>query len=180
MTRTVHKLFWVWEYDKEEAWLNKMAAMGLAMTGVGLGRYSFQEGTPGEYIYRLQLLQNRPGHTESVQYLRFLEETGAEHVASANRWVYLRKKAADGPFELFSDLDSQIGLLRPVRTLLLALTVIALVWCVWNLWFGLAMHMPMNVGCGAFMLVISALLGYGFVRVERKMRRLRKEKRIRE
>ena len=35
MTKTIYKLFGVWDYDKEEEWLNKMAAMGLAMTGVG-------------------------------------------------------------------------------------------------------------------------------------------------
>ena len=87
MIRTTRKWFWVWDYDKEEEWLNKMAAMGLAMTGVGFARYTFKEGAPGEYIYRLQLLENLPGHTESVQYLRFLEETGVEHVASMNRWV---------------------------------------------------------------------------------------------
>lgn len=180
MTRTTRKWFWVWDYDKEEKWLNKMAAMGLAMTGVGFARYTFKEGVPGEYVYRLQLLENLPGHTESVQYLRFLEETGVEHVASMNRWVYLRKKAADGPFEVFSDLESQIKLLRPVCTLLFALTLIALFWCVWNLWFGFAMKMGVNVGCGIMMLVFAALLGCGFVRTAKKIGRLKKEKRIRE
>lgn len=26
--RTMHKWFWVWEFDKEEAWLNEMANTG--------------------------------------------------------------------------------------------------------------------------------------------------------
>lgn len=26
MRRTVHKWFWVWDFDKEEKWLNIMAA----------------------------------------------------------------------------------------------------------------------------------------------------------
>ena len=43
MIRTTRKWFWVWDYDKEEEWLNKMAAMGLAMTGVGFARYTFKE-----------------------------------------------------------------------------------------------------------------------------------------
>ena len=180
MIRTTRKWFWVWDYDKEEEWLNKMAAMGLAMTGVGFARYTFKEGAPGEYTYRLQLLENLPGHTESVQYLRFLEEPGVEHVASMNRWVYLRKKAADGPFEVFSDLESQIKLLRPIQTLLLVLTLISLFWSGYNFWFGFIRHMGLNVGCGAFMLVFAALLGYGFGQVTKKVRRLKKEKRIRE
>lgn len=46
MIRTTRKWFWVWDYDKEEEWLNKMAAMGLAMSGVGFARYTFKEGPP--------------------------------------------------------------------------------------------------------------------------------------
>lgn len=31
MRQTIHKLFWVWEFDKEEKWLNEMAARGFAL-----------------------------------------------------------------------------------------------------------------------------------------------------
>lgn len=180
MIKTICKLFLLWDYDKEEAWLNKMAATGLAMTGVSGVRYSFKEGTPGEYTYRMQLLEKQPSHAESVQYLRFLEGLGVEQVASAGRWVYLRKKTQDGPFDLFSDLDSRIKALRPIRTLLLAFMLIALFCSAYNLAFGLIYSMRLNIACGVFILVLAAFFGYGFVKTQKKIGRLKKEKSIQE
>ena len=48
MKKTVHKLFWAWEFDREEKWLNDMSAKGLQLTDVGFCRYVFETGTPGE------------------------------------------------------------------------------------------------------------------------------------
>src|SRR5690625_1824528 len=93
-------------YEKEEAWLNKMAAQGWHCVDYIFGRYTFEKGKPGEYIYRLQLIEHHYTHAKSADYLEFLEETGVEFIASHIRWVYLRKKAEDGPFELFSDKES--------------------------------------------------------------------------
>lgn len=180
MNRVIRKWFWVWNYEKEEEWLNKMAAQGLELTGVGFARYAFREGTPGEYEYRLQLLENLPTHAESVQYLHFLEELGVEHVASMQRWVYLRKKAAEGSFELFSDLGSRIKQLRQIFILLAVTLVPTIWWCGFNLWFGLTLRMWGNLGCGVFLLAIAAMLGYGLVRIAKKIRRLKKEKAIQE
>jgi hypothetical protein len=53
-------------------------------------------------------LEHPPAHPESIRFIRFLEESGAEHVASYLRWAYFRKKAADGPFEIYSDTASRI------------------------------------------------------------------------
>ncbi len=35
MRRIIHKMFLVWDFDKEEKWLNEMAAKGLVLTSVG-------------------------------------------------------------------------------------------------------------------------------------------------
>lgn len=180
MNRVIRKIFWVWDYEKEEQWINKMAAQGLELTGVSVARYAFREGTPGEYEYRLQLLENLPTHAESVQYLRFLEELGVEHVASIQRWVYLRKKAADGSFELFSDLGLRIKQMRQIVILLAVILANLLLCCGYNLWFGLTLRMWVNVGCGVFLLPLVALLGYGLVRAAKKLGRLKKEKAIQE
>lgn len=124
MKHVVHKWFWAWEFEKEERWLNDMSARGLQLTDASLFRFVFEEGMPGEYQYRLELLENLDRHPESRQYIRFLEETGVTHVASVNRWAYFRKKSADGPFEIFSDIDSKISHLRRIETLLLCLLLI--------------------------------------------------------
>src|SRR5690606_15366944 len=101
MKKTVIKFYS--NFEKEEQWLNRMAAQGWHCTDYALGRYVFEKGEPGEYIYRLQLLDYPAAHAESAAYLAFLEETGVEVIATWFRWVFLRKKAADGPFEIFSD-----------------------------------------------------------------------------
>lgn len=43
-------------YEKEEAWLNEMAASGWHCIDYLFGRYMFEKGEPGAYIYRIQPL----------------------------------------------------------------------------------------------------------------------------
>ena len=48
MRRIIKKLFFVWDFDKEEKWLNEMAAKGLCLVSTGfcndgifgIGRYA--------------------------------------------------------------------------------------------------------------------------------------------
>ncbi len=109
MRHVVYKCFTIGAYEKEEKWLNEMSARGLHLIAASAIRYEFEEGVRGEYVYRLELLEYLPSHPESAAYLRFLEETGVEQVASYLRWVYLRRKAGEGEFEIYSDLDSKIA-----------------------------------------------------------------------
>lgn len=124
MKHTLHKLFFAWQHEEEENWLNAMSNKGFQLEQVGLISYVFKEGTPGEFIYRLELLENPPSHPESTAYLRFLEETGVEHLGSLVRWVYLRKKAGDGEFNLYSDIDSRIKHFKRIQWLLLVVAII--------------------------------------------------------
>lgn len=39
MRKVIRKVFMVWDFDKEEAWLNEMAAKGLSLVSVGWCRY---------------------------------------------------------------------------------------------------------------------------------------------
>ncbi|MBR5537703.1 MAG: DUF2812 domain-containing protein [Clostridia bacterium] len=126
MRKTIRKWFWVWDFDKEEQWLNDMAAQGLALVDVGFARYVFEECEPDAYQVRLELLENVPSHAESQQYIAFVEETGAEQVGRFCRWVYFRKKTADGPFDLYSDLASRIRHLRRIVTLILPISAVNL------------------------------------------------------
>ena len=75
------------DHEKRERWINAMAAKGLILTDYMHYRYVFQEGKPGEYQYRLEMLPRRASNPESVSYIRFLEETGVEHMGSVGSWV---------------------------------------------------------------------------------------------
>ncbi len=106
-TTTIHRLFV--DYEKEERWLNEMAARGSNFIGYRWGTYRFVQGTPGEWIYRIQFLEWNAGTPKGREYIEFVESTGAEAVSTYLSWVYFRKRAADGPFELFSDIDSRLA-----------------------------------------------------------------------
>ncbi|MCR4886803.1 MAG: DUF2812 domain-containing protein [Clostridiales bacterium] len=100
--KTIRKTFWVWSFEKEEDWLNEMAMNGWVLESVGFCSYHFVRCEPGEYAVRLEM------HPYDESYVQFMQETGAEYVGRMIAWVYFRKKTADGPFDLFSDIDSRI------------------------------------------------------------------------
>lgn len=143
MRKVVKKWFWVWQFEQEERWLNHMAAQGLALVGVSWVRYEFEECRPGEYGVRLELLEHGPATPEGERYIAFLEETGAQQVGSYMNWVYFRKKTADGPFDLHSDLKSRAEHLKRIERLLWPLAV-------------------MNIGLGLNSLIQYAINRFGF------------------
>ena len=106
MKTIVRKAYW--NYEKEEKWLNEMSAKGFALTDYSWCRYVFSDCEPGEFVYRLELLENLPSHPESLKYIRFMEENDAEYVASYMRWVYFRKKVSARAFDIYSDIESKI------------------------------------------------------------------------
>lgn len=197
MKKTIHKLFWVWNFDKEEKWLNEMSAIGLRLTNVSFGRYDFEEGAPGEYIYRLELLKNFPTHPESERYIRFIEETGAEHVSSFKKWVYFRKKSGDDGFDLYSDVESRLNHLKKVRGVIFFCFFILISWflyCIAAVWMllrergasGTAAEFTQGFNAGfivtapAAVLFFSIWLGKGYLRVRKKIKELEKERKLHE
>ncbi|HEY5561035.1 MAG TPA: DUF2812 domain-containing protein [Clostridiaceae bacterium] len=104
-----------------------MAAKGMNFLFYSaIGRYLFEEGTPGEYIYRIELLKDSPKHPESRVYIKFMEDTGIECVATYMRWVYFRKKASEGAFDLYSDYESKIKHYKRISSLIGAAVLINL------------------------------------------------------
>lgn len=182
MRKIVHRTFFAWEHEKEEDWLNSMAAQGWNLVDTTPFRYVFEQSAPGQYQYRLELLA-RGSAQATERYLRFLEETGVEHIATYfNGWAYFRKKTADGPFALFSDIDSLLRHFARIRSLLLGATVAVLAALVvqivcllsagavtWSAVAGMALVLAAAVFCGS-----------GLLRIQRHMQRLRREREIHE
>lgn len=111
-SRTMHKWYWVWEFEKEDDWLNDMALNGWVLDSVGFCTYRFVRCEPGEYSVHTEM------HPADEGYVDFMRETGAEYVGRMMMWMYFRKKTADGPFDLFSDIDSRIGHLDKIGKML--------------------------------------------------------------
>lgn len=174
MRKIIHKVFFAWDFDKEEKWLNELAAKGLSLIGVGLFRYEFEETLPGEYSYKLELLEKNINHPESQQYLAFLEETGAEHVGSWIRWAYLRKKRSEGEFELFSDNASRAKHLVRILTLIGIIGALNLLAFFYNLTIFFIFHNSLSL-FSLLNLLLALLSTFGFIRLWRKRKKLKTE-----
>ncbi len=128
MKHKVYRYFSIGEHEKEELWLNEMSSKGMQLTDTAGIRYTFQEGAPGAYIYRIELLEHIPDHAESAAYIRFLEETGVEFIGSYGRWVYFRRPASLGAFELYSDTGSKIKHFKRILTMANVLSILYAAW----------------------------------------------------
>ena len=92
--------------EKEAEWLNEMSAKGYALTDYWWGFYSFEKCLPGEYVYQLDIVDGF--FNVDDDYRQFMEDIGVELVCMWGSWVILRKKAADGPFQMYTDAESSI------------------------------------------------------------------------
>lgn len=100
------KFRWYFDTDKEVEWLNGLAEQGYAMSGYFFGVYTFDKCEPGKYQYQIDNT-NGMFRVEN-SYREFMNEMGIEIVALWGPWVYLQKHTEDGPFELYSDVESRI------------------------------------------------------------------------
>ena len=165
--KVIHKWVWVWDFEKEERWLNKMAMDGWTLCNVGIGKYEFERTQPGEYIIRLEL------HKHDEHYIEFMHDTGAEVAGRLFAWVYFRRKSELGPFDIFSDIDSKIAHLNKIGRML------AVIGCS-NLIIGLVNSFNPSVRIGWVNLLCATLLMYGLGRIHGKKEALENERTLRE
>ena len=179
--KTVSKLLFIWDWEEEESWLNEMSAQGWHFVKYTFPfQYTFEQGEPGAYHYRLQALQHRVGSRESQEYLSFLRDMDIELVESYLFWAYLRKPADGEPFDIFSDVESKLTHMR--RFALIPLCSLLL------LGFNLIWGAPILVKQGGFLggvlvtleVLLALLMVYGLFRMTSKYCELEKQRQLRE
>ena len=107
--KKVYNFFVISQWEEEEKWLNEMAREGWNFVRVEmLCRYVFKRGTPREYIYKLDLPENLPHGLGREEYYNFLTECGIRIVCEKKQWMYLQKRAADGPFNADGDMFAKL------------------------------------------------------------------------
>lgn len=175
MKHVKYRVFFEWEFEKEEEWLNKMADDGYKLLKVGVCRYVFEDASKGEYIYRLELLSMKNTKT----YIEFLKETGVEHIGTLLMWGYFAKKRSDGPFEIYSDVESKIkhekrtisllyALLPPI---MLAISINLTNYVVWE-------HNYLGLGTATLCIILLVLLVRGIFIRYKLLKKLKAEKNI--
>ena len=129
--KKVWNFFFISQFEDEERWLNDMARKGWNFVRVNcLCRYVFKKGTPGEFIYKLDLPENMPHGLGKEEYYNFLTECGIRIVYEIKEWMYLQKPAADGPFDKQQDAFTKLKMVNKaygyaVRMISLLLRVFA-------------------------------------------------------
>lgn len=107
MEKRVNKLFWVWDHEKERAFLEDMAKQGYRLKNVRFGSYDFIESTSEERIYQFDFkgLDKMP----EEEYLQLYEDSGWDLDAKFGGWYYFSKAVTEDEIDLsiFNDTASK-------------------------------------------------------------------------
>lgn len=88
-----HKLFFIWQDDKEEAWLKELSFKGLNLNSINFPfTYHFSEEPSKKYLYHLNTPKD-PG-TSLETFIKPFQESGWEHIGQMNGWHYFRKEVS--------------------------------------------------------------------------------------
>ncbi|WP_409369104.1 DUF2812 domain-containing protein [Lysinibacillus sp. 38-6] len=155
------------DYKQEERWVNEMAAQGWHLTKNIISFFVFEQGEPGKYKYRNELVVG-----QKKDYYEFLESLNIECVSKFGVWAYYRKEAADGEFELFSDATSKLNYLKTISRLFIPLAIFSILIGLFNIYTGLttspATFLSINLG------VLNVFLGLIMFVPIRKIQRRKK------
>lgn len=108
----IKKSFWVHQYEKEEAFLSKMARDGWHFVNLYKGiptKYEFVKGEKIDYIYQLDYVTT---NEDTEDYHQLFADAGWDEVFSwpgvGGKWHYFRRIHANGENErIFTDSESK-------------------------------------------------------------------------
>lgn len=188
MRRVIHKIFWVWQLEKEQAWINEMASHGYSLEHAGRLTFEFEETEADLYTYKTLFLKGWADSEENRKYMKFLEEMGIKVVCFINYpgacWVYTRALKKDFPdgIDLFSDIDSKINSMKVMSGYMIFVMAITLFAALLNLWVavGREFFSPVNLVCSILMFVLFTLATIAAVKLFVNMGKLKKERTIHE
>lgn len=178
MKQVIRKAYW--DVEKEENWLNSMSAMGMALIDYSWCRYVFEQAPPNEYVYRVELMENHHTHSDSAAYIQFLEENGIECVAKYMRWIYLRKKAVDGPFDMYTDMESRYRYYKRVSLFYQSFMYMELIVGIMNLALGIINRTAINIVLSVPVLLFAALFAKINAPIRMKIKKYELERIVRE
>ena len=88
--KTVVKAIFAWEDEKEEKWLEQMAADGWKLISVAPYVYKFQRSEPEKVVYRLDYKNTLD--KDYQEYLTLFKDAGWELFATFSNWQYFKIK----------------------------------------------------------------------------------------
>ncbi len=176
------KLFNVFQYDEEAAYLREMHKKGWKFVKVsGLGSYTFEECEPEDVIYQLDY--NQEGMKEKDEYVQMFEDCGWEYLNDYFGYSYFRKEAdemSEGENGIFCDEESRMDLFKRVfRGRAIPLILLFALTCV-NLATQLLSSREYVFGKIVIVLIVVVLIIYLFVffQFAKKYRQFMKDREV--
>ena len=117
--KTVRRLFFAGEENKEQFFLEDMARKGYKLVSVGLARYHFEEMTPKEVVYQFDF--KGMDNIDEAEYQQYYEEAGWGWVTGYGSWYYFyqEKDEALTDLEIFNNNESKRAKFRRLLIFLL-------------------------------------------------------------
>lgn len=176
--KTVFRVHWAWNNEKEERWLAKMARDGWHLTAPRGFFYHFENGEPAADVYRLDY--QSPSRHDRKEYLDLFKDAGWDYVGEFSNWYYFKTRAGVGPApEIHTDPESKIAMYR--RLLALLAIVGVAVWAPVLSSLGAQRHPDgLWTAVRGFQIAVLILMAYAIARIALKIGRIKKDRRQRE
>lgn len=176
MKKVVHRTFFIWKFDEEQKWLNKMSQDGWLLNRVSFCTYEFEQGEKDKYQYAIELLDGMVCSKKNREYLEFVEETGIKYIGRTGNWAYFRKeKDREYEFNMYSDKESKLKYLKRIYIVPLLLAITNLL-CGINECFLLPHEKNFIFGTINFM--VAGLCGYAYYKIRKKRKEILKDNNI--
>ncbi len=103
--KKIMKMFFAWQDEKEQAWLEQMAAHGWILDEIGFFLYTFRKEMPQQMHYRLDYQEMK--QSDLQEYLGLFDDAGWKYLGRLTNWFYF---ASNGPEtrEIYTDTHSKI------------------------------------------------------------------------
>lgn len=128
-----YKTFMAWEYDKEEAYLNRLSKEGWQVEAGGCFHTKLAKDDSVVYRYRLDFNPDAMKNREEKQrYIETFADDGWEFINETyNGWIYLRKEEKPGmteeDFFIYSDRESLMELVKRFMRMIYGLFVLIVI-----------------------------------------------------
>ena len=173
-TKTVHRVIFAWEDEKEERWLEEMSASGWHLTGVAPFTWYFQKGKPTLLAYRLDYKLTLD--KDYQDYKQIFVDSGWELVCVMSNWHYYRILPENEQVpEIYSDNRSKAAKYQRLLVLFLILLPTLILFIPPSLVSNHAdFPEPWNFIVFSIGLTIKILFLYGVIRISLRVISLRK------
>ena len=171
-TKTVFKAIFAWEDEKEEKWLEEMAANGWRLEKVIPYFYTFRRSAPETIVYRLDYMSSTNKNYQ--EYLNLFKDAGWELLASYAGWHYFRiKPQNDQTPEIYNSDRAKAQKYRRVLFIAIPLFMIMLNPAIQLIDRTVhAEHLLLRILFDAFFWIVILFGIYAFIRIWLKIRKL--------